>query len=81
MFDPSDNNIPAKKRGRPLGSTNKPKQEHLLKNVLEPGPSCCICHHHNKRGIYEKLVSCKDCTHRGTIILINKLNYLEDFLG
>nr|CAD7415361.1 unnamed protein product [Timema poppensis] len=69
VFDPSDNNLPTRKRGRPFGSLNKCKdpsfssQNKLVESAVGV---CYICHQRsNRRGNYEKLISCRDCTHRG----------------
>ncbi|XP_067006833.2 histone acetyltransferase KAT6B [Anabrus simplex] len=63
VFDPSDNNIPTRKRGRPVGSTNKSK-ETAQNNIKSDSSAveCSICHHgNNRRGQYERLISCRNC--------------------
>nr|CAD7580855.1 unnamed protein product [Timema californicum] len=69
VFDPSDNNLPTRKRGRPFGSLNKCKDPSFSSQnkVAESAVGVCyICHQRsNRRGNYEKLISCRDCTHRG----------------
>nr|CAD7463095.1 unnamed protein product [Timema tahoe] len=68
VFDPSDNNLPTRKRGRPFGSLNKCKDPNFSSQnkVVESAVGVCyICHQRsNRRGNYEKLISCRDCTHR-----------------
>ncbi|GLH08220.1 Supporter of activation of yellow protein [Gryllus bimaculatus] len=67
VFDPSDNNIPTRKRGRPLGSTNKSKDVASVAAKVEPlGPVCSICHHqvNGRRGLYEKFLTCANCTNK-----------------
>nr|CAD7398527.1 unnamed protein product [Timema cristinae] len=68
VFDPSDNNLPTRKRGRPFGSLNKCKDPNFSSQnkVAESAVGVCyICHQRsNRRGNYEKLISCRDCTHR-----------------
>ncbi|XP_069674502.1 PHD finger protein 10 isoform X2 [Periplaneta americana] len=71
FFDPSDIHVPTRKRGRPLGSTkNKDKEaaksnNSSLKVEVDRG-SCYICMNQgqDRRGQFEKLISCKDCTNK-----------------
>lgn len=73
VFDPSDNNLPKRKRGRPVGSLNKtsmigkkspsrPASVASNTNKIESHANvitCSICHQIKKP--YEPIISCRDC--------------------
>jgi hypothetical protein len=79
FFDPSDIHIPTRKRGRPVGSTSKNKDKDkerdkdagksnvTITKVETDRGFCYICMNQGqeRRGQFEKLVSCKDCTNKG----------------
>lgn len=73
FFDPSDIHIPTRKRGRPVGATNKNKDKDVSKSsstatkVEADRSTCYICMNQgqDRRGQCEKLISCKDCTNKG----------------
>ncbi|XP_026670619.1 zinc finger protein ubi-d4-like isoform X2 [Ceratina calcarata] len=66
VFDPSDNNLVKRKRGRQPGSQNKPsapqEPQDTLKTVIKDGPcrQCSLCAKEKQ----ETLVACRDCTVR-----------------
>lgn len=75
FFDPSDIHIPTRKRGRPVGATSKNKEKDkdggksnitITKGEAERG-FCYLCMNQgqDRRGQFEKLISCKDCTNKG----------------
>lgn len=72
FFDPSDIHIPTRKRGRPIGATNKNKDKDVSKSsstatkVEADRSTCYICMNQgqDRRGQCEKLISCKDCTNK-----------------
>jgi len=71
FFDPSDIHIPTRKRGRPIGATNKnkdvSKSSSTVTKVEADRSTCYICMNQgqDRRGQCEKLISCKDCTNKG----------------
>ncbi|XP_063218101.1 uncharacterized protein LOC134528426 [Bacillus rossius redtenbacheri] len=78
VFDPSDNNIPTRKRGRPVGSSSS-KLANQNKGAV--GGVCYLCRHQarNRRGQNEKLLWCRGCTHKGTLQQTNVpvIQYLQ----
>lgn len=73
MFDPSDNNLVKRKRGRQPGSHNKAtmpqESQDTSKMGIKDGPcrQCSLCAKEKQ----ETLVACRDCTVRGIIIIKN----------
>lgn len=73
FFDPSDIHIPTRKRGRPVGATSKNKDKDASKSnititkVETDKGICYLCMNQgqDRRGQFEKLISCKDCTNKG----------------
>ncbi|PSN53578.1 hypothetical protein C0J52_00966 [Blattella germanica] len=64
FFDPSDVHVPTRKRGRPVGSTNKNKalnKANIGRPEVEKG-FCVICSYRGQDR--EELVSCKDCSNK-----------------
>lgn len=95
MFDPSDNSLRQKKRGRPAGSLNKttlerkrlssdsePRSRSRLQsdnsdsrpqsrsslNGVDHGGVCSVCHNQNKKGLTDKMISCRECSNKGKTI-------------
>ncbi|XP_021938229.1 uncharacterized protein LOC110838889 isoform X3 [Zootermopsis nevadensis] len=72
FFDPSDIHIPTRKRGRPVGATSKNKDKDLMKTSSASAKlevdrgTCYICVNQgqDRRGQFEKLISCKDCINK-----------------
>lgn len=65
VFDPSDNNLVKRKRGRQPGSQNKPapqEAQDTAKTIIKDGPcrQCSLCAKEKP----EALVACRDCTVR-----------------
>jgi len=79
FFDPSDIHIPTRKRGRPVGATSKSKDKDVSKSssiatkVDADRGSCYVCMNQDqdRRGQFEKLISCKDCTNKGNRDTLN----------
>lgn len=73
FFDPSDIHIPTRKRGRPVGATSKNKDKDAGKSNIAITKAetdkglCYLCMNQgqDRRGQFEKLISCKDCTNKG----------------
>lgn len=67
VFDPSDNNLVKRKRGRQPGSHNKSsmsqESQEAPKPAVKDGPcrQCSLCAKEKQ----ETLVACRDCTVRG----------------
>lgn len=67
VFDPSDNNVPTRKRGRPLGSTNKSKEvPPVAVKVDSLVAVCSICNNpvNSRRGLFEKFLTCATCGYK-----------------
>ncbi|PNF26289.1 Sterile alpha motif domain-containing protein 13 [Cryptotermes secundus] len=72
FFDPSDIHIPTRKRGRPVGATSKNKDKDAGKSNIAITKAetdkgfCYLCMNQgqDRRGQFEKLISCKDCTNK-----------------
>lgn len=66
VFDPSDNNLVKRKRGRPGNQKNsmlQDSQDSVTKTTVKDGPcrQCSLCAKEKQ----EALVACRDCTVRG----------------
>jgi len=67
VFDPSDNNLVKRKRGRQPSNHNKNAQiqdtQDISKTTVKDGPyrHCSLCAKEKQ----ETLVACRDCTVRG----------------
>lgn len=79
VFDPSDNNLVKRKRGRQPGSQNKSsipqESQDSSKTTVKDGPcrQCSLCAKEKQ----ETLVACRDCTVRGIIVFENMINVLN----
>lgn len=71
VFDPSDNNLVKRKRGRQPGSQNKStisqESQDSSKTTIKDGPcrQCSLCAKEKQ----ENLVACRDCTVRGLSLI------------
>lgn len=75
VFDPSDNNLVKRKRGRQPTSQNKTMttsqdSQESLKPIAKDGPNrqCSLCSKEKQ----ESLIACRDCTVRGMYLLTKK---------
>lgn len=85
VFDPSDNNLPKRKRGRPMGAMTKEKP-YMKKNMpshtnykLEPSSTsgnqvgaCTICREVKKN--YERFVPCQGCSKKAHVSCLPNSN-------
>lgn len=79
MFDPSDNMVVKKKRGRyakVMANQQDPQETKtatLKESPKDPNRQCSLC----SKNKAENLIACRDCTVRGNKILIFNLVYLK----
>lgn len=79
VFDPSDNNVVKRKRGRQPGSQNKSsisqEPQDSSKSTIKEGPcrQCSLCAKEKQ----ETLVACRDCTVRGIDYIANVIAFVD----